>query len=110
MIYINDIPSFRAPESEEVIIDDRVEKIELINGNVAQDYGHIESGDSVALQCLFTSENYERLKALRLRGERVSYTDEASIVHTNLRLVLRRKRRLPRFPKFYLITFELWKV
>lgn len=111
MIYINDIPSFRAPESEEFIIDDRVEKIELINGNVVQDYGHIESGDSITLQCLFTAENYQRFKTLWLkRGNTVSYTDEAGNVHHNLRIVYRGMRRLPKFPTFFLIKFELWRV
>lgn len=42
MIYINDIPSFRDPETCEYIIDDRVEKIELMNGVAVQDFGHIE--------------------------------------------------------------------
>ena len=110
MIYINDIPSFRAPESEDYIFDDRVEKIELINGNVAQSYGHIESGDTFSIVCVFSAFNYNQIKVLWLADERVRYTDEDGDVHTNLRLVLRRKRRVAKFPNYIILTFELWKV
>ena len=110
MIYINDIPSFRAPESEDLIIDDRTEKIELIGGNVVQSYGHIESGDVFSLECIFSAFNYNRLKALWLADERVMYIDEDGDVHTNLRVVLRHRRRVPKFPKYFILIFELWKV
>ena len=49
MIFINDIPSLRNPDSFEISFDDRIEKIELINGATVQNYGHIQSGDSFAL-------------------------------------------------------------
>lgn len=110
MIYINDIPSFRAPESEDYIFDDRTEKIELIGGNVVQSYGHVESGDTFSLECVFSAFNYNRIKLLWLADARVIYTDEDGDVHTNLRLVFRRKRRVPKFPEYILLTFELWKV
>lgn len=110
MIYINDISSFREPESEEYIFDVRIQKIEIIGGNVVQSYGHIESGDVIALECIFARVNYNRIKALMIADERVAYTDEEGDVHTNLRLVFRRKRRVPKFPGYIILKFELWKV
>lgn len=110
MIYINDIPSFRAPEEEVFNFDDRVEKIEIICGNVVQDYGHVESGDVFALTCVFSAVNYNRLKALWLARERVMYTDEDGNTYTNLRLVFRSFQRVSKFPQYVTLTFELWKV
>lgn len=111
MIYINDIPSFRAPESEGVTFDDRIERIELIRGNVVQNYGHIQSGDTFSLTCVFTAANYTRLEALWESDSRVSYTDENGDVHTNLRLHFLHKRKLNnKFPNYVLLEFELWRI
>ena len=111
MIYINDIPSFRAPESETFTFDDRTEKIPLIRGNVVQSYGHIKSGDTCGLTCVFTAENYNRLEELWESGARVSYTDENGDVQTNLRLYFRRKRKLNmKFASYVVLEFELWRI
>lgn len=110
MIYINDIPSFRSPEKCEHIFDDRIEKIELVNGNAVQDYGHVESGDSYELECMFTLENYLRVLQLWMAREFVTYTDEEGIVNEHMRLVCRRVRRDKNFLSYRFLTFELWRV
>lgn len=110
MIYINDIPSFRDPESTEYTFDNRIEKIELINGNAVQDYGHVESGDTYQLECMFTRANYLRVLQLWKAREFVTYTDEAGIVNEHMRLVCRRVRRDKNFRDYYFLTFELWRV
>ena len=110
MIFINDIPSFRDPESSSITFDDRVEKIELINGNAIQDYGHVENGDKISLTCLFYITNYERIKALWTSRTLVTYTDEAGEVWANMRLVFKNIKREKKFPNFVTLTFELWKV
>lgn len=110
MIYINDIPSFRNPESHEYKYDDRVEKIELINGNTVQDYGYISNGDVDIITCLFSEANYLRLVPLWAGRARVTYTDEAGAVWQNLRLVFRSVKRDGHFPHYVLLTFELWRV
>ena len=109
MIFINDIPSLRDPESSELSFDDRVEKVELINGNGVQDYGHVESGDVNNLTCVFSAANYERLKALWAARQRVNYTDEAGIVSFSLRLVFRKIKYVRKFPHYVTLTFELWR-
>lgn len=110
MIYINNIPSFRDPESSSLTFDDRIEKVELINGNTVQDYGHIDSGDKFALTCLFSYSNYVQLKTLWTTRTLVSYTDEAGYVWQNLRLVFKTIKREKKFPDYVTLTFELWKV
>ena len=67
MIYIDDIPSFRAPESFELEFDDRIEKIQLIKGNTIQDYGFIQNGETFLITCIFSQENYLRLTDLWIR-------------------------------------------
>lgn len=110
MIFINDIPSLRNPENTSHTFDDRVDKIELINGNVAQDYGHIESGDTDAITCVFSAKNFERIKTLWASRTRIAYTDENGTVHNNLRLVFRNIRRVNKFPDYVILSFELWRI
>ena len=110
MIYINDIPSFREPEICELFIDDRIEKIELINGNTIQDYGRVVTGDSFALECIFTIENYLRLDELWTNRTKVTFTDESGRIWENMRLVLKKIRYMKKFPRYVYLTFELWRV
>lgn len=110
MIYINNIPSFRDPESHEEIIEDRIEKIELINGNTVQDYGHCYTGDVISLVCIFKTEYYSRLMDLWGRREKVTFTDPSGNIFPDMRLVIRKVKYLHKFPDYLLLTFELWRV
>ncbi|MBR0060022.1 MAG: hypothetical protein IJP68_00935, partial [Selenomonadaceae bacterium] len=94
----------------EYTFDDRIEKIELINGNAVQDYGHVESGDVYSVESMFTRANYLRVLQLWKAREFVTYTDEAGIIYEHMRLVCRRVRRDKNFPNYYFLTFELWRV
>lgn len=110
MIYINDIPSFRDPESCEYIFDDRIEKIELINGNAVQDYGYVQSGDSYSIEAFFSMENFLRIQELQMQRQLVTFTDEAGAVWENMRMVFRRIKRDKSFKSYIYLTFELWRV
>lgn len=109
MIYVNDIPSFRNPESEVITFDDRLEKIELIGGVLVQDMGRVEAGDVFSLKCLFSKENFSRLESLWLSRAKVSYTDTGGVIWENLRLHFLEIERDRNFPNFILLTFELWR-
>lgn len=109
MIYINDIPSFRDPESEVFTPDDRIERIELINNIIVQDMGRVEAGDVLALKCLFSRENYLRLEALWLTRERVTYRDVLGVEWQNMRLKFLEVERDRNFPEYLFVTFELWR-
>lgn len=109
MIFINDIPSFRDPEHYKVIVDDRIQKIELINGVAYQDYGHVEEGDVISAVCMFTAENFSRLIDLWNARATVTFTDTAGTVWTQLRIVMREYERDRNFPLYVTASFELWK-
>ena len=109
MIFLNDIPSFRAPESEELIIDDRLTKVELMNGVALQDLGRVEAGDVFSLQCMFSEENYSKIEALCRARAKVNYKDEAGTIWQDVTIKILRIRRDRRYPKYRLVTFELWR-
>ena len=109
MIFINDIPSFRDPENFAVGIDDRVEKIDLINDVIVQDFGHILGGDVLSVECTFSPDNLVRFLELWENREKVSMTDTAGYVWEDLRIVLKQLKRDKHFPEYVTATFELWR-
>lgn len=110
MIYINDIPSLRDPESLELHIEDRIEKIELIGGNAVQDFGHIETGDEFELECVFKNDAWGQIQQLWKARQLVSFTDVSGTVWQNLRLVVKSLRYEEKFPEYVRVRFSLWKV
>lgn len=110
MIYINNVPSFRDPESLEEIIDDRIEKIELINGNTIQDYGHCYTGDIIAIECIFHEQYYNQLMGWWGNRQKVTFTDPRGNVWQDMRLVIKRVKYVSKFPEYLLLSFELWRV
>lgn len=110
MIYINNIPSFRNPEEEEFIPDDRQERIEIIGDIEVQDLGRVENGDVISLQCMFSAANFELLKALWLARTKVTYTDTGGQQYQNMRIKITRWKRDRDFPNYFFVNFELWRV
>ena len=109
MIKINEIKSLRDPESCEIIYDNRIEKIEVINGVAIQNYGHIQEGDAVSLVCVFKDTDYGKILALWESDTKVNFTDQAGSVWENMRLVLQRAKYLEKYPHYIEVTFELWR-
>lgn len=109
-IKINDYESYRSPESIAMNLDDRIEKIPLINGNAVQDYGHIANGDSFRISALFSRANFNAISALWTARTLVTFTDDAGEVWQNCRLIFRSYQTYPRFPDFVLLDFEIWRV
>ena len=109
MIYINGIPSFRKPEKEVFTPDDRQERIELIDSVAVQDLGRVEAGDILALQCLFSAANFERLQSLWINRTPITYVDEAGVSQQFKRVKIFEWERDRNFPTYILATFELWR-
>lgn len=107
-IQINDIRSFRSPESYGITFDDRQTKVELLNGNTVQDAGRFPSGDAASVTALFRKADYDRIVALWEARQLVTFTDEAGNVYQNVRLVLKSYKHEKAFPEFVLLTFEIW--
>lgn len=109
MVYFNDIPSFRKLEDFKIIPDERVEKIELMDGVVVQDLGHIAEGDVFKLTCLFSKKNWERFKDLWERREKIAFTDTAGVVWQGMRIVMGTYYPDKEFPQYTFAEFELWR-
>ena len=109
MIYINDIPSFRDPDSFKLIVDDRVSKIELINGVAVQDMGYVAEGDAFSIVCMFSADNFDRVSDLWAARQKVSFTDIAGVTWQGLRIVIKEVEYDRNFPDYVIATFELWR-
>lgn len=109
MIYINNISSFRDPESYKVVPDDRIQKIEIIDSIAIQDYGHIADGDTIQLTCLFSQRNFNQLTALWESRANVTFRDMVGRTLTNRLIVIKEYGPDKDFPEYMLVTFELWK-
>lgn len=108
-IKINNIESYRSPESITINVDDRIEKVPLINGNVVQDYGHIASGDSFTVSALFSKANFNAIVALWENRQKVSFTDDSGEIWANCRIVIRSYRYEENFKNYVLVNFEIWR-
>ena len=108
-IKINDIESFRRPESFSITPDDRLERIPVMNGVVVQDAGYVEDGDIIQLEAMFGNEEMEDILDLWKDREKVTLTDEAERTYGNLIMNIKELKYVPRFPDYVFITMELWK-
>lgn len=108
MIYINDIPSLRDPESITYTFDDRIERIKLIGGNTVQDYGNIDSGGVFSVSAVFSLTNYYLIRALWISRTLVTFNDGDGGIWTNRRLVFKSIKRDRNFPNYVTLDFELW--
>ena len=57
-IQIGEAVSWKEPDSIKVSFDDRQQIIETDGGNVVQDYGHIDSGDTITFDCVFERDDF----------------------------------------------------
>lgn len=109
MIYINDIPSLRNPDNgEDLIIDDRKEKIPLINGTTIQNGGVFFGG--FQLSCVFSKTNFERFKNLWLANQTVTFTDKAGVIYSGLTIKVNKYGYVDHFLNYIQVDFELWKI
>lgn len=109
MIYINDIPSFRDPDSFKMTLDDRISKVEIIGGVAIQDLGYVAAGDVFSVVCMFTVKNFDLVTKLWTARKTVSFTDTAGVVWEEMRIVIKEIEYDRNFPEYVTATFELWK-
>lgn len=109
-IRINDIESYRTPESCTITVDNRIEKIQLINGNTVQDYGHIESGDTFTISALFKRSDFDALMTLWNNRTPVTFKDESGHTYANCRLVIKSYKYETKFPSYVMLEFEIWRI
>lgn len=108
MIYINDIPSLRDADSDDgLIIDDRKEIIDLINGTVIQNGGIFFGGFKIT--CVFSKNNFARFLNLWLSNTTVSYTDKTGVTFSGLTIKLYNVIPVDQFTHYVSVKFDLIK-
>lgn len=110
VVRIGDAVSLNAPD-ESIIPDDRQQRIQTIGGNVIQDYGHVQSGDTVQWSGLqVTQKNAELIEGYWNSREAVTVIN-AGLQTFTARVAVKRWKRLPRFEKKVVeMDVELWLV
>lgn len=108
-IKIGDAASLSDPENEQITTDDRQQIIEVIGGNVVQDYGHIESGDKRSWSLTFSRANWEIVKGYWNKRTLVTVTDQNKESFT-ARIVIKSYQRVKRFPGYITANIELWLI
>lgn len=109
-IKINNIESLKTPESFSITFDERVERIQLINGNTVQDYGHIASGDYFTVSAVFSKADFNSIVSLWESRTKVTFQDESGDIWNSCRLVLKSYSYQKCFPDYVLINFEIWRI
>lgn len=109
MIWINDIPSLRDPESITYNFDDRIQRVPLLYGNTVQDYGYIPTGDYFTITCVFSMQNWLKLQQYWVNRTLVNFTDTGGTVWEKCRIVCRSYQRVAKFPNYITLNFELWR-
>ena len=109
-IKINNIESFRSPESTNYSVDDRIERIPLINGNCVQDYGYIGSGDYFTVSAIFKKADFWSIVGLWSNRTLVTYTDDGGTVWEGMRIVIRSYQYVAKYPDYVTLNFEMWRV
>ncbi len=97
-------------EGWKVLPDDRQQTVEVLGGTVVQDFGHLESGDKFSCTADFLLSDWQAIKQLWNDRVLVNVKDEAGIVHTKMRVVVKGYSYISHFPHCYKVNFEFWRV
>ena len=109
-IKIGEVWSIRTPESYEYKPDDRQERVELIDDILIDDNGHVEDGDIISVQAVFKKTDFENtLKPYWKNRTMVTFIDEAGVEYSNVRVVYKGHKYYPKFPKYVIVTLEIWR-
>lgn len=102
--------SFGRPENWTYTPDDRQEKIELINGVVVQDCGHVSDGDTFSCSATFSSTDFTTLMRYWTNRTKVTVVDESGASHSNMRVIVKSYAYVDRFPSYVKADLEFWQV
>jgi len=96
-------------EGWKVLPDDRQQTMEVLGGMVVQDFGHLESGDKYSCIANFLLSDWQEIKKLWNDRTPVSVKDEAGIIHTKMRVVVKGYSYVNHFPRCYKVNLEFWR-
>ena len=107
-IQIGDVRTLEV-ENWQIVPDDRQQQIEIVGGSVVQDFGHIEEGDKVSCSVTVLADGWEIIKQYWDSRQKVNISDEAGIVWSNMRVLVKSYEYVPHFPKAIKATLEFWR-
>ena len=96
-------------ENWQIVPDDRQQQIEIVGGTAVQDFGHNEEGDKVSCTVTVFLDGWETIKGYWDSRTPVSISDEAGVVWSNMRVVVKSYQHVPHFPKAVKATLEFWR-
>ena len=97
-------------EGWKVLPDDRQQTMEVLGGTVVQDFGRLESGDKYSCTADFLRHDWESVKKIWNDRTLVSVKDQAGIIHTKMRVVVKGYSYVSHFPRCYKVNLEFWRV
>lgn len=109
-ISIGSIKSYKRPSSWTITPDDRQEQIEIIGGVHVQDEGVVAAGEKITCTAIFSAAAFATLEDYWQDRTKVTVIDESGTTRTNCRVVIKSYTYVERFPAFYTVTLEFWKV
>lgn len=110
LLHIGNAVSFGAPKDWRHSPDDRMAKVETMGGNVVQDYGVVDSGETITVSATFKKPEFEKLKAIWKNRTIVSVTDEAGEIWQNMRVKITAWSYVEMFPDTINAELEIWRV
>ena len=94
----------------QIIPDDRQQTIEVFNGVIVQDFGHVEAGDKISCTIILSSFDFNIVKNYWNTRTLVTVIDDAGLAIENVRVVIKNYKYVDRFPNFFEAGIELWRV
>ena len=110
LLRIGDCVSFSTPKDWRHTPDDRQERVETMGGNVVQDYGVIDSGETITVSATFKKGEFDKLQAIWRNRQLVNVTDEAGEVWQDMRVKIIAWSYVDMFPDTYNVELEIWRV
>lgn len=108
-IQIGDVRTLEV-ENWQIVPDDRQQQIEIVGGVAVQDFGHVADGDKVSCSITVLSSGWEKIKSYWDNRTLVNISDEAGVIWSNMRVVVKSYEYVPHFPKAIKSTLEFWRV
>ena len=110
LLHIGDAVSYSSPESWRYTPDDRQQLIQVDEGNVVEDYGHIKSGDKITVTAKFDRENFSKIYDYWDHRILVNVVDETGRTWEDCRIKVISFGYMTMFPDMTNVELEFWRI
>ena len=109
-IKIGDAECLQTVSPLEIIPDDRQDLVKTIDGAYVVDNGCIANGDRLQGSVVLTNANWATVKGYWTGRTLVTVIDEDGSTLSSMRVVVKGYKRYARFPTYWTVNFELWRI